>query len=190
MPYTTIRFRITGVSPLLMHNGQLADPLNPIAREMRKITSKRKKTDADYEELARLEFLGGLYLSGGEPCLPGEMMEAAFAEAARKNRMGHQAKAGLIADGSYRLDYDGPKRPEDLWKNAAFRLVKAVRVQRNKVIRTRPIFREWSAIVGFDYLPSMFNESDVKDIVARLGAEVGIGDWRPKFGRFQTEVTS
>lgn len=186
--YKTISFRITGASPLLMHNGQLADPLNPIARQMRKVTSKRAKTDADYEESARIEFLGSLYLANGEPCIPGEILEAAFVEAAKKTKKGNQAKAGLVSDGLFALEYDGPRKPDQLWKEERFRLVKGVKVQRVRIMRTRPVFREWAATVSFDYRPSMLNKSDVIDIVTRLGDEIGIGDWRPKFGRFSAEV--
>jgi hypothetical protein len=55
MAYQTLRFKLISVAPLLCHNGQLADPLNDIARQMKKISSKREKTDTDLEELARLE---------------------------------------------------------------------------------------------------------------------------------------
>lgn len=188
MPYKTMNFRITGVSPLLMHNGQLADPMHRVSKEMRKISSKRKKTEADFEELAHLEFLGGLYLFNGEPCIPGEILEATFVNSARKNRLGEQAKAGMISDGMFPLEYDGPRKPEQLWKDDRFRLSKAVRVQRNKVIRTRPIFREWAAVISFDYLDTFLSDSDVREIVVRMGEQIGIGDWRPKFGRFRTEV--
>jgi hypothetical protein len=51
---------------------------------MKRVSGKRAKTDADFEELARLEFLGGLYLHNGEPCLPGEVIEAALVEAAAR----------------------------------------------------------------------------------------------------------
>lgn len=166
----------------------MIDPLHPVTRALRKISSKRKKTEADYEQMAKLEFIGGLYLMNSEPCLPGELMEAAFLASAKKNRMGEQAKAGLICDDNFPLEYDGPRKPEEMWEDERFRFVKAVRIQRNKIIRTRPIFREWAATVSFDYLPTMLNDSDIHDTVARLGMEVGIGDWRPKFGRFRAEV--
>ena len=55
------KFRLTSVAPLLMHNGQLSDPLNPWAQAIKRITDKRKKTLADLEEVGRLEWYGGLY---------------------------------------------------------------------------------------------------------------------------------
>lgn len=53
---------VTGTQPLLMHNSRMANPLDPIVKAVGKITSKRVKTDDDQEELARLDFYGGLYL--------------------------------------------------------------------------------------------------------------------------------
>ncbi len=73
--YKTLKFRIIGVCPLLMKNGQTVDPLNAHSRSIAEITSKRKKTDGDHREIGRREFMAGLYLMNGEPCLPGEMME-------------------------------------------------------------------------------------------------------------------
>ena len=73
--YKELKFRITGVAPLLFHNGQLADPINPHTRSIAELTSKRKKVEADHAEIARREFLGSLYLMDGEPCIPGEMIE-------------------------------------------------------------------------------------------------------------------
>lgn len=186
--YQRLSCRITGVSPLIMHNGALANPLNPIAKAMRRVSSKRAKTEADFEELARLEFLGSLYLGGGEPCVPGEVLEAALTEAAKKMRRGNQAKAGIVCLGNFALEYEGPRKPDDLWRDESFRLVVGVRVQRAKVMRTRPIFRDWAAEVSIDFRPVDLNRSEVEEIVRIAGDVVGIGDWRPKFGRFVSEL--
>lgn len=186
--YQRLTCRIVGVSPLIMHNGALANPLNQIAKEMRRVSGKRAKTEADFEELARLEFLGSLYLSGGEPCIPGEVFEAALTEAAKKMRRGNQAKAGIVCLGNFRLEYEGPRKPDDLWADEQFRLVVGVRIQRAKVMRTRPIFRDWAAEISIDFRPGDLNRSEVEEMVRVAGDVVGIGDWRPKFGRFTAEL--
>ena len=183
--YEKLNFRLKGVVPLLVHSGRLADPLNPITKAMKKVSGKRMKTEADFAELSRLEWYGSLYVHDKRPCIPGEVLEAAFVEGAKKSKRGQQAKAGIICDGFYPLDYDGPKDPDELWKDEKFRLVTGVRVQRNRIMRTRPIFPEWSADVTVDYLPSLLNESEVTDIIVTVGQVVGIGDWRPRFGRFE-----
>ncbi|MBP2316527.1 hypothetical protein [Azospirillum soli] len=182
--YQSLSFRITGVSPLLMHNGRLADPLEPLVKEIKKLSGKRPKTETDQEQMAKLEFLGSLYLHGGEPCLPGELIEAALIDGAMRKRRGPQAKAGLLCDGNIPLQYEGPRRPEDLWNDDRFRFRTGVRIGRLRVMRVRPRFDTWSAAFTIQFMPSLLNEDEVRDIVRLTGEVVGIGDWRPKFGRF------
>lgn len=183
--YRRLIFQIRGACPLLMHNGQLADPLCRFTKEMKRISSKRAKTESDFEELARLEFLGSLYLDGGEPCIPGEVFEAALVEAARRMRRGNQARAGIVCAGNFPLAYDGPRSPDDLWDSLDYRFSQAVRVQRNRIIRMRPIFKDWGTIVNVDYMPDQLNKDEISEMVRVTGMFIGLCDWRPKFGRFQ-----
>ena len=185
--YQSLTFRITGASPLLFHNGQLADPLNPHARAMAQVTAKRKKTEADHSQLADLEFMGSLYLSGGVPCIPAEMMEAALARAAAQERRSAKAKAGLVIRDDLVLRYDGPADPRALCADPRFRLRCGVRIGANRVMRTRPRFPVWAADLVVDYLPGMLNASDVRSFVSVAGEQIGIGDWRPRFGRFNVD---
>ncbi len=64
------KFRIVGVSPLLMKNGQTADPLNVYAKAVAEISKKRNKTEADHLELSRREFFGALYIDQNGPFIP------------------------------------------------------------------------------------------------------------------------
>lgn len=182
--YQTLNLTITGVSPMLHHSAALADPLNRFSREISRIAGKRGKTEADHEEIARLEFLGGLYLHGGQPVLTGEMLEGALVEAAKKRRLGNQARVGIFCDGMFPLQYDGPREPLALWAEERFRFRVPVRVQRNRVMRTRPIFRDWRADVEISFDPGILNERSVREIAEVAGQVAGLGDWRPRFGRF------
>jgi len=185
--YKTSRFRITGASPLLMHNGLLADPLNPHAKGLAQIASRRRKTEADYLRLAELEFLGSLYLSGGVPCIPAEMIEAALVKAAAQERRAPKARDGLVVRDDLRLEYDGPTDPHALWADGAFRLRSPVRVGAVRIMRTRPQFKAWAAELAVDFLPTLLNPQDVRSFLVTAGEQVGIGDWRPRFGRFWVE---
>jgi len=183
-----LSFRIVGVAPLLMHNGRLADPLDDIVRQIKEVTGKRHKTDADHEEVARLEWLGSLYLHEGKPCIPADVLEAALigkGGAARKQKMGKQAAAGLMVFDNFPLEYEGPRDPHEMWKLPKFRFRCRVKVGQASVMRTRPIFREWATNVTAMYNPDIINADDVKLWMEIAGAEVGIMDWRPKYGRFE-----
>jgi hypothetical protein len=57
-------------------------------------------------------------------------------------------------------------------------------------MRTRPIFHDWSAIVEVEYEDSVVNEEQVERWVVSGGTQVGLCDWRPKFGRFTAEKLS
>jgi len=182
-----LNFKIQGTAALLMHNGQLADPSNEFTRAIKEVSSKRKKVDADYEEMARLEWYGSLYLFGGAPCIPGYVMEGCLigrGGAARKQKMGKEAAAGLYVTDDFLLEYDGPKDPKELWKVEEFRFKAPVKVGQARVMRTRPIFREWAASVVVEVDDELVNPEDVRAWMAVAGRQVGLMDWRPKCGRF------
>lgn len=182
--YKAQKFKITGVAPLLMHNGQTADPLNQHSVSIAEITSKRKKTDADYREMARREWYAGLYLSNGEPCIPSEAIEAALVKGAMKEKRGPAAKAGMIVEDNSPLIYDGPRKPDDLWEDERFRLRVPAKVGTSRIIRTRPRFETWSAEIVVKFLPSLLNPKDIRSFLIAAGEQIGLLDWRPRFGRF------
>ena len=183
----TIQLKIVGVSPFISHNGQTADPLNKFSKAIKEISGKRKKTDADYEEMARLEFLAGLYVSKGDIVLPSTVIEAAAINGAKKIKSGQQAKAGLFVEHHGTFEYEGPRNPDDLWANESFRIVSPVKIGMSKVMRTRPIFNKWSSVFTVTYVDDLINEATVLEAFKHAGQQCGVGDWRPKFGRFNVE---
>lgn len=185
--YKVLKFKITGVAPLLMHNGQTADPLNPHSQSIAEITSKRKKTEADHREMARREWYAGLYLSNGEPCIPSEAIEAALVRGAMKEKRGPAAKAGMIVEDNSRLVYKGSRKPDELWQDEKFRLRVPAKVGTSRIIRTRPRFDSWSAEVVVKFLPSLLNPKDIRSFLVTAGEQIGLLDWRPRFGRFVVE---
>ena len=184
----TLNFTIVGVSPLLMHNGQLADPSNKWARAIKEISRKRSKTDADYEEMSRLEWFGGLYLVDGKPCIPGQCFEACLigkGSAARKERMGKEAAAALWVLDDFPLIYEGSKDPHEMWESGSFKLIAGVIIKGSRIMRTRAMFKEWSAEIAVSFNPELLDEPVVKNWIEVAGEQVGLMDWRPKFGRFR-----
>lgn len=183
-------YKLTSVAPMLMHNGQTADPTNKWAKAMKQISSKRKKTDADYEELARLEFHAGLYMNGGGPIIPAQNIDAMLIAAAKKSREGTIAKAGAFCPEHARLEYEGPRTAEELWENEDFRKVAIVRIQSNRIARTRPIFHDWTATVKVQWEDTVTNLARVDEWMVVAGTQIGLGDWRPQHGRFDVERVS
>jgi hypothetical protein len=190
----TLKIQLRGMSPLLCHNGQTADPRNTYAKAMKAISSKRKKVDSDFEELARLEWLAGLYRFGGELVLPDYVLESTMIGGAKKSKRGPQAKCGLFFTEHAVLNFTG--KPDvindqtlaEMFDSGDFTHSIGVRVSMSKVIRTRPIFRNWSCDALVQYDPDVLNLRDVEEIAGDAGKLVGIGDWRPKHGRFDAVV--
>lgn len=184
-----LRFSLTGQSPLILHNGQTCDPMNEFAREMKKISGKRGKTDADFEQMAKIEWYASLYLDDGRICIPDEVMEAALVGGAKKLKRGPQAKAGLFASANVVLDFDGCNLSVDeLWERDTNRLTKGVRISTSRVMRTRFWVKEWQAIAEVIFDPGLLNEVEVTEIIRVTGEIVGVCDWRPKFGRFESKI--
>ena len=191
MSYKTIDFHVRGVAPLLMHNGQLANPMNKFAKAMKAITSKRKKTDEDHAQLADLEFTGGLYVDEqGRPVLPGEVVEATIVAGAKKTKKGKDAKSAIIVDGNFPVIYDGPKTVDGLCGDERFRYVAGVVVGQSRVMRTRPMFKNWECKFTVHYLDEVFDPQEVIDFVETAGRVAGFGDCRPRFGRFEVVSNS
>lgn len=189
-----IRIHCQGVSPLLCHNGQTADPRNTYAKALKAVSSKRKKTDADYDEMARLEWLAGLYRSDDDLVIPDYVIESAMIAGAKKSKRGPQAKCGLFFTDHAALSFDGkPAEITDqtlaqMFESGAFTHTIGVKVGMAKVMRTRPVFRNWALVATAHYDPDVLNLRDIEEIAADAGKLVGLGDWRPKHGRFETRV--
>lgn len=189
-----VQIRFTGVSPLLCHNGQTADPRNTYAKAMKAVSSKRKKTDADYDEMARLEWLAGLYRIDGDLVIPDYVIESTMIGGAKKSKRGPQAKCGLFFTEHASLQFAG--KPDvindetlaEMFASGDFTHTIGVKVGMAKVMRTRPMFRNWSINAIAQYDPDVLNLRDVEEIASDAGKLVGLGDWRPKHGRFDAEV--
>ena len=191
----SVTLKLTG-SSLICHNGQTADPRNRFSKALKAISGKRKKVDSDLEELARLEFLAGLYLEGGDIVLPSHVLESSLIAGAKKSKRGTQAKTAIFIENASSLDFDG--KPEvineevltELFEAGEHSLSVGVKVGMAKVIRTRPHLRNWSTVVNIDFEDEFVNRAEVIDFATDAGRQVGLCDWRPKHGRFAVEVVA
>lgn len=188
MKAQSLRLRLVGTKRLIMHSGRLADPLDPIAKELTRLTSKRAKTEADHEQIARVEWHGGLWLHGDQPCIPLEALTATFVEAAKSRRRTMQAEAGLVVDHDALLQYDGSRDMDKLWEDKRYRLRAGVNVHGARTMRTRPVFDDWSLEFTANYLPTLLDRDDVYDTYVLAGFTRGLGDWRPQNGTFEVAI--
>lgn len=192
---------LTGLTPLMMHNVRLANPLDPAAKALGAVTSKRKKTDADHLEISWLEWLGGLYLhpDTGVPSIPGENLRAAWVGGAKKLKLGKDVACSLLCPEAYPLVGPGCGRDlrakgtaRALFDEGPFVDVRAVGNRGNRVMRSRPIFRQWSLTAEVQIDEEIVNKEQALQALNKAGAQVGLGDFRVEtggnFGKFLVEA--
>lgn len=182
-----ITIKVTGVSPLMMHADTFANPLHPATRAHKALTSKRKKTDEDYEEIARSEFIGGCYWSKEEGFyIPGQNFDAAFIAGAKLSKLGvHWKRGAVVVTDRTKLLFDGPKTPSALWEDPRFIDCRGVKVGMSKLMRYRPIFSEWSALLEVAVNDEVLNPDEAKKAISDAGRLIGVCEYRPRFGRFE-----
>lgn len=185
-------YTIRGVQPTIMHNGQLANPLSRFAKAIKEVAAKRKKTDEDHIEIARLEFLGSLYLLGGDgpPCWPGQNIEVMLRDAARQEKRGKDVTRHVFIPDDCPIAYKGPTEPDALWADDRFRFICSARVGQARVMRCRPIFHDWKLAFTVQFSSESVNPEDVDRWVALAGTIIGLSDFRPRYGRFTVEAIS
>lgn len=176
-PYTA-KVTIRGSSAILFHRWSNEAVAEKAAAAK---GSRAKKSDNTESYLYRLE--------NGNIGLPGEYLRQSMIWAAkfrqdprspRKSAM-DLFKAGVVS--LTELADLGAKDPDYFDR-------RRVLVQRSAITRERPAFREgWVATVELAVLtPEYIEQSLLHAVLTDAGRLVGVGDFRPTFGRFQ--VTS
>lgn len=199
MSWVNVDYRLTADGPMIMKSAQMANPLNRFAKELKSISSKRVKTDADHQEMGRIEFFGSLHMHEElGPVLPGACVVAAINNAARKTKEGQLAKCAVFAaaPGFFRLEYEGPREPEAMFLDTTprptpdaegFRFTTLVTRQKSRIVSTRPIFHDWHVDVSLMYEDSIINFAQLDRWVKKAGTMCGLCEWRPVYGRFTAE---
>ena len=179
-----------GISPLIMHSCQCVNPLHPIARELKKYTSKKNKTEDDLLKISDLEWEAGAYWKDDIGLyMPAENVEATIQNGAKAYKKGKDIEKYVnVTDLYIPFNYGENLTKEELIQNYEYRDTRIMTVMRNKVMRTRPRFDQWN--ITFNLL---YNEekSDIETILSAMeyaGNYVGLCDSRPKYGKFVVTV--
>lgn len=180
---------------LVTHNERLADPLDNFTRAISAISKVRNKSEANHLDIARLEFLGGLYTNpaltvernGVKPLvgIPSWNLLRCLQDGAKRQKRGMDVPRGIhpITDFAT-LQYSGPVDPEDLWRDGGFALRKTVGVQKSRTVRTRPIFTDWKIELEVEVDDSIWDKHVLATAWKDAGRYCGLGEMRPVYGRF------
>lgn len=184
-----VQFKITGNAGLLMHSDKTANPLNDFTKRLKAVTSKRKKTDEDIADIAKIEWEASLYYENGTYILPSQNIEATLLASAKMFKQGVLFKQAITMYDDATFTFQHSKlKPMELYEFKQYIDQRTVKVGQAKTMRCRPYFREWESIFTLFYDDAKLNREDVINIVKNAGMYVGIGDYRPKYGRFDVEV--
>jgi hypothetical protein len=189
----TVKVRITGKTPLLMHSSQLANPFNKYAKQLADLNTQKKRKGVDKLEMlakmADVEWEGGLYFDDKlGPIIPAEVVRANILAGARLTRGGKSAERGIfIPCAAFKLEYDGSRDLETLKKDENFRDQRMVSVQQSKVLRTRPKFNEWAVTIEVGFDEATIAREDLLRYI-HDGGTIGYGDALSLgFGKFSAK---
>jgi len=188
-----LHIEATGRTGLVMHNGRLADPLDPLAIQLSKLTDKRGRTEEEEREISDFEWLASLYYEKDlGTYLPAENIIRCLRDAATAWKLGEAVYDFVhVSTDRVPVQHDGPTDPHKLQKLDVFRLRKTVKIGRNRTPRTRPIFRTWSMSFDLDIDDADLNLSDFERILERAGRLEGVGTARKLgFGRFAATMSA
>lgn len=186
----TLTIRIKGTSPLLMQAETLANPLHELTKAHKAVSSKRKKSEDDHLWLMESEWSASMYYDEEVgPYLPAMNLEGCLVESGKITRLGKTIKQAVqVLTDKAKLEYDGPRKKEAIWSSNRFSDVRGVNVSGKKIMRCRPIFLDWAAQFEIAFMEDVIDRDDLIRVVEEAGRRIGIGTYRPRFGRFGVEV--
>jgi hypothetical protein len=189
---------LSGTTGLVLDNIDTADPENPVAKEIKKITDKDEMTTEDRKRKDWLAYHGALYLDDQKQlvmpyrCIKRALRSGAYVVGS--TQLSGKIDAGVSASTvEFPLDYVGPD-VDKLYEDDRFKL--RLMVNKNPsgkkamVPSVRPILPEW----GLAFTLTVFNDVIGWDKLVRAiqatGVSIGIGNARKLgYGRFTAEVT-
>lgn len=173
-------------APLVMHNERLADPLNEYSLEIGKLSKMRNKTEATHLEIAKLEFVGGMYHDDElGPYIPTWNIVRCIQNAAKQHKMGAAVLRGVIpATEKAPVLYEGPRDINALWETGENSLRKSVGIGSSRTMRTRPIFTDWSIVAEVEVDLTQVTPEKIDQFLFEGGKFQALGDYRPVYGRF------
>ncbi len=168
---------LVGTAPILFHRWDDAS----VERKAKAAKSSQTKRSDDVESYV-------YRTSDGEIGIPGRNFKACLREAGRSlpDPRSPRKSARDLVQSAIQIEPFVASLGRTHWDALD---VQRVLVNRNAVSRTRPMFREgWT--VGFQIVvlaPEYVSPDWLHDLISRAGRFVGLGDFRPDYGRFRMD---
>ena len=167
----SVRVKIRGTAAMLQNR-------YPMEQESEEKTKRRDEKFDPKEDADRAVYRN----ANGECYVPSSWIEAALRDTAKEFKgKGRASLKGTVLASVFvdpeqiplgRKDYDEiDRRP-------------AV-IQRQRIVKSRPRFNKWEVEFTINFDETRIAKGTLKDVLEEAGKTKGIGDYRPKFGRFE-----
>jgi len=199
------RIKIRGLAPgMLQHSidgGFLPSAAKTRMDEINSMSPKAKKLPEIVAERERCEWLLGAYRDDRDmPALPSRVIRASIWTAAKLTKDGKRVQRGVqvsnveftVLGGEGKtirelidVTHTGPDGDQigTYWHRAV------VAVQRQRVMRIRPLFPRWEAAFDVQFDTTIVDKATLMSWIESAGRTIGVGDWRPdtggEHGRFE-----
>jgi len=166
----SVKVKIRGVAPLLQNRF-------PMEKEDEE---KAKRRDQKFDPKEDAE--KALYRNDEGCYVPSTWIEAALRETAKefKGKGKASLKATILASVFVEPEEIplGKKSYDEIDRRPAV-------IQRQRIVKSRPRFNSWEIQFTINFDETRIKKETLKQILEESGKSKGIGDYRPKFGRFE-----
>lgn len=181
----TVEVKVKGDAPLMQHKFPMPE-LGDMTKGGTKSTGAKDYTE-EWREYFYLAKDGGIYQPAEH--FEGAMVKAAvgFKIAGKRGKTYKDLFRAAVFVSPEEIPH-GVTEPKELDADADKRLyldMRPVVVQRARVVRIRPTFKPgWELEFEIEVIDDQIQPALLQDVLTLAGKTVGIGDYRPKFGRF------
>ena len=164
----TVSVRIRGTAALLVHRFIIENS----------VEAKRRDQQYDVKEDAEK----ALYSNGNGCFVPSTWLEACLREASKSFKgKGRSSMKSTIVSSIFVTPEEIP-----LGKMTYDEIdIRPVVIQKNRIARARPRFNTWNIGFEIEFDETKVRRETLRQILEEAGKSTGIGDYRPKFGRFE-----
>ena len=162
-----VTVKIKGIAPLLVH------------KFMEQKDDEARQKDQVYDPVEDAE--KALYKNKSGCFAPSTWIEACLRDTAKTFKKGRGSLKNVFLSSVF-IDPDeiplNKKTYDEIDK-------RPVVIQRNRIVRSRPKFNTWELEFSINYDETRLPKNTLKQVLEEAGQTKGIGDYRPKFGRFE-----
>lgn len=154
-------------------------------------TAREKKR----REIERAEWEGSLYHDGENLFVPGDNIHACIVGGARKAKLGKQVESGMLPvdDVPIKTALKPGESLDKIYDRKEFSLRKPVRIPPRtgaRLMKVRPMIPSgWELNFEVEFDQNQLSKDNLVEAMREAGRKIGLGDWRPRFGRFIVEET-